>query len=101
RRAPAIRDHGGGDAGAVASVFPVDVLDNLFAPLVLEIDVDIRWFAPLGRDEPLEQQIGAVGVDFRHAKAETDRGIGGRAAPLAKDALRAWETHGLLSGSQF
>ena len=71
----------------VAPVFPVDVLDDLFAPLVLKIDIDIGRLAPLGRDEPLEQQIGTIGIDLRHAETETDRGIGGRTAPLAEDAL--------------
>src|SRR2546422_3527308 len=35
--AAAIADDGGGKAGMVAAVAPVDVLDHLLAPLVLEI----------------------------------------------------------------
>jgi hypothetical protein len=31
-----------GQSGALPSVFRVDVLDDLFAPLMFEIDVDIR-----------------------------------------------------------
>ena len=87
-RAAAIGDDGGGDAGALAAVFAVDVLDHLFAPLVLEIDVDVGRLAPLRRDEALEQEIGAVGIDLGDAEAEADRGIGRRAAALAEDALR-------------
>ena len=88
-RAAAIGDHGGGDAGALAAVFAVDVLDHLLAPLVLEIDVDVGRLAPLRRDEALEQQIGAVGIDLGDAEAEAHRGIGRRAAALAEDALRS------------
>ena len=56
-RAPAIGDDGRGDAGALAAVFAVDVLDHLLAPLVLEIDVDVGRLVALGRDEALEQKI--------------------------------------------
>ena len=57
RAAAAIGDDGGGDAGVVAAVFLVDVLDHLLAPLVLEIDVDVGRLVALGGDEALEQQI--------------------------------------------
>ena len=100
RRAAAIGDDGGGDAGALAAVFAVDVLDHLLAPLVLEIDVDVGRLAPLRRDEALEQQIGAVGIDLGDAEAEADRGIGRRAAALAEDALRAGEAHDVVDGEE-
>ena len=100
RRAAAIGNHGGGDAGAFAPVFAVDILDDLFAPLMLKIDVDVGRFAPLRRDETLEQKIGAVGIDLGHAEAETDRGIGGRAAALAENALRAREAHDVIDGEE-
>ncbi|MNL70547.1 hypothetical protein D3C87_1955660 [compost metagenome] len=48
-------DDGGGDAGAMAAIAFVDMLDDLFAPLVLEVDVDVgRLVAVLGQ-ETLEQ----------------------------------------------
>ena len=99
-RAAAIGDHGGGDAGALAPVFAVDVLDHLLAPLVLEIDVDVGRLAPLRRDEALEQQIGAVGIDLGDAEAEAHRGIGGRAAALAQDALAARVAHDVVHGEE-
>ena len=67
---------------------------------MLEIDIDIGRLAPFGRDEPLEQQIGAIGIDFRHTEAETDRGIGSRAAPLAEDVLRARKAHDVMDGEK-
>ena len=87
-RAAAIGDHGGGDAGALAAVFFVDVLDHLLAPLVLEIDVDVGRLVALGGDEALEQQVAAHRVDLGDAEAIADGGIGGRAAALAEDVLR-------------
>ena len=100
RRAAAIADHGGGDAGALAAVFAVDILNDLLAPLVLEIDVDVGRLAPLRRDEALEQKIGAVGIDLGDAEAEAHRGIGGRAAALAEDFLRAREAHDVVDGEE-
>ena len=38
----AIADDGGGDGRALAAVLAVHVLDDFLAPLVLEINVDIR-----------------------------------------------------------
>ena len=99
-RTAAIGDHGGGDAGAVAAVFAVDILNDLLAPLVLEIDVDVGRLAPLRRDEALEQQIGAVGIDLGDAEAEADRGIGRRAAALAEDLLRARVAHDVVDGEE-
>ena len=52
--APSEVHHGRTDACAMASVFLVDVLDDFFAPLVLEVDVDVgRLLAGFGY-EPLE-----------------------------------------------
>src|SRR5690606_3989306 len=45
--AAAIADHGSRQAGAIANIFLVDVLDDLFAPLMLEIDIDIGRLLPL------------------------------------------------------
>ena len=46
RAAAAIADDGGGEVGVIAPVFFIDVLDHLFAAIVLEIDVDVgRLFA--------------------------------------------------------
>ncbi len=53
----------------------------------LEVDVDVRRLAPLGRDEALEQQPGPHRVDRGDAEHVADRGVGGRAAPLAQDVL--------------
>ncbi len=47
RRARAIVDYGRSDSGAVTTVFLVDVLDHLLAPLVLEIDINVGRLAPL------------------------------------------------------
>ena len=85
RAARAVMDHGRGDAGAVAAVFLVDVLDHFLAPLMLEIDVDVGRLLALLGDEALEQQVAGRRVDRGDAEAITDRAVGRAAAPLAQD----------------
>lgn len=82
-----VRDDHGGQGGALAAVFLVDVLDDFLAPLVF--DVDIGRFVALLADEALEQRVAARGIDRGDAQAITDRRVGRRAAALAQDALRA------------
>ena len=83
----AIADHGGGEAGPVAAVAGIDILNHLLAPLMLEIDVDIRRLLAFRRDEALEQEIDLGRIDIGDGEAVADGGIGGRAAALAEDAL--------------
>src|SRR5690606_22334162 len=40
-----VMDHRGDDAGAVAAVFLINMLDHLLAALMLEIDIDIGRLA--------------------------------------------------------
>ena len=100
RRAAAIGDDGGGEAGAVAAVAGVDILDHLLAPLVLEIDVDVGRLLALRRDEALEQQIDLGRIDVGDAEAVADGGVGGRAAPLAEDAVAARVMHDVVHGEE-
>ena len=68
----AVADDGGGDAGALTPITGVDVLDDLLAPLVLEVDVDVGRLAPVRRQEALEQQVGFRRVHRRDAQHITD-----------------------------
>ena len=79
------------ERGVVAAVGVEHPLHDVLAPLVLEIDVDVRRLVPLLGDEALEQQIVAAGIDRGDAEHEADRRVGGRSAPLAEDVLRAGE----------
>ena len=78
----------------------VDVLDHLLAPLVLEVDVDVGRLVALGRDEALEQEVDANRIDRGDPKAIADGGIGGRAAALAENSLRAREAHDVVHGEE-
>ena len=87
--ARAVMDHRGADRRPVPAVATVDVLHHLLAPLVLEVDVDVRRLVSFPRHEPGEEQIviGLHRIDRGDAQAEADHRIGRRPAPLAKDAL--------------
>jgi hypothetical protein len=102
RGAAAIGDDGGRQPGALAAVALVDVLNDLFAPLVLEIDVDVGRLLALLRDEALEQQVDLDGIDRGDAEAVAHGGIGRRAAALAEDGLvaRAGEAHDVVDGEE-
>ena len=73
RRAAAIGDHRRGNAGAVAAVAPIDVLDHLLAPLMLEIDVDVGRLLSLRRDEALEQEVDLGRVDIGDSRGSSRR----------------------------
>jgi hypothetical protein len=92
RTARAIADDDGGDGGPFAAVFLVDVLDDFFAALVFEIDVDVGRLVAMAAQEALEQQVAFFGGDRGDAEAIADDGIGRRAAPLAENFLRARES---------
>ena len=85
--ARAVMHDGGADRRAMAAVAPVDVLDHLLAPLMLEIDVDIGRLAAVLGNEAGEQEIALVRIDRGDAEAKAHRAVGRRAAALAEDFL--------------
>ena len=67
---------------------------------MLEIDVNIRWFAALARDEALEKEIRTCRVDFGDAEAVTHRRVGCRAASLAQDVALAGKIDEVVDGQK-
>src|SRR5215211_4732555 len=49
-----VTNYGCGQRRAIAPVLVVDILNDLFAPLMLEVDIDIRRLVALATDEALE-----------------------------------------------
>ena len=80
-----VGDHIGGQAGVVAAIFGIDVLHYLFAPLVLEIDIDVGWLVTLGGKEAAEDEVDLFRVHLGDAQAEAHHRIGRRAPALAED----------------
>ena len=74
----------------MATVLIVDVLDDLFTPLMLEVHVDVRRLVPFLGDKTLEQHVQARRIHLGDTQAVADRGIGGRPPSLAKDAAAPW-----------
>ncbi len=74
------------ERGMLATIAFVDPLDDLLAPLMLEVDVDIGRLLAFPRDEALEQKLMLDRVDAGDAQHEADAAVRCRPAPLAKDA---------------
>jgi len=68
-------------------VFLVDVLDDFLAAVVLDIEIDVRRFGALPRDESLEQKIHLHGIDGGDSEAVADGGVRRRASSLTENSL--------------
>ena len=69
-----------------AAVAVVDVLNDLLAVLMREIDVDVGNFLALFGHEAFEEQIHADRIDRGDAERVADRGVRRRTAALAEHA---------------
>ena len=100
RGAGAEARHGGAESGAVAPVALVDPLDDLLAPLVLEVDVDVRRLAPVLRDEPLEDHRDAVGADLGDPEQVAQDRVARRPPALAENAARPRLADDVVDGQE-
>ena len=74
----------GDDLGDVlTAVLPRDVLDDLAATALAEVDVDIRQRHALGVQEALENEVVLQRIDVGDAQAERDQAASRRSAPGA------------------
>src|SRR6202000_2902216 len=97
---PATADDSADDGGAIAAIPVVDVLDDLFAAFVLEIDVNVGRLIAAGGHKAFEQQIMLRGIDRRDAEHVANRRIGGRPAALAQNAPGPREQDDLVDGQE-
>src|SRR5207245_7030798 len=75
-------------------------LDHLFAPLMLEVDIDVGRLVALARDETLEQHLHTRRIDRGDAEAIAHRRIRRRAASLAENVPRARERDNVVDGEK-
>ena len=97
RAAPPVADDVGRERRPRPTILAVDVLKDLLAPLVLEIHVDVGRLVALAADEALDQHLHPGRVHLDDAQHETDGRIGGRAAPLAENALATRKAHDVVN----
>ena len=94
RRAVAVGDDVGCHAGSVGTVFRVDVLDDFLALVARgKVEIDVRPFSPLLREEPLEEQVHLHRVHGRDRKRVADGAVGRGATALHEDLLGEAELH--------
>jgi hypothetical protein len=80
----------GDDLGdAIGAVLVLDVLDDLAAPLLAEVDVEVRHRHPLGIEEALEQEPPAQRIEIGDGERPGHQGPRAGAAPRAdRNAVR-------------
>ena len=100
RGAAAVRDDLRRERCSLAAVLGVQILDYLFAALMLKVNINIRRLAALFADEPLEQHADAVGINGGDAQAVAHGGIGRGPAALAENAARACKRHKIMHGKE-
>ena len=83
RAPPAIANHLRDHGGSVATVALVQLLNDLFAPFVLEIDVDVGRLTPFGAQKSLEQKIRTRRIHRRNAEREAHGAVCSAASALA------------------
>ena len=79
----------------LSSVHLVDVLDDLFATVGLDVDVDVRRFAAFWREEALEHQVVEDGVDRGDLQRVADRRVRRGSPSLGEDSLLTAEPRDL------
>ena len=82
--------------GVAPTVLFEDVLDDLFATVGVEVDVDVGLFVSERREKALEGQLVADRVDRRDIEQVADGRVGGRAAALAEDSAAAGVLHDVV-----
>ena len=87
RDPPPVGDDVGDLGGVVTAVFVVDVLDDFFALVGLDVHVDVGRAVAGGRQEALEQQLVGHRIDGGDAEGITDRGVGRRSPALTQDVV--------------
>jgi hypothetical protein len=95
-------DHGRGDAGAVAAVALIDILDHLLAPLMLEIDIDVGRLVAFFRKEAREEQIVLIGsTEVTPSRKQTIE-LAAEPRPWQRIGgfLRAGEAHEIVDGQK-
>ena len=76
-------------ATLVAAVVLLHVVDDLVAPVLAEVDVEVRHRHAVGIEEALEQQAEAQRIEVGDGERIGDQRAGARAAARAdRDALR-------------
>ena len=67
---------------------------------MFKIHINVGRLTPLGRDEALEKNIDARGIDGRDAQAVAHGTIRGRAAALAEDLFLSGKAHDVVDGQE-
>ena len=93
RRTRPVGDHVGDLCGVMSSVAFIHVLDDFLAAVRLDVDVNVGWAIPLGRQEAFEQQAERHGIGGRDPDGVADRRVRCTPAPLTVNVGTTAEFH--------
>ncbi|MND67076.1 hypothetical protein D3C80_584810 [compost metagenome] len=85
---------------AVTTVAAEHILQHLFTPLVLEVDVNVRRLIALTGEETLEQQVAVHRVQFSDAQHITHHRVGRRTPPLAENSLTTGKVDDVVNSEE-
>ena len=92
RDSPAVGDHIGDLSSVVTAVFVIDVLDDLFALIRFDVDIDVGRSVADRRQETLEQQFVGNRIDRGDTEGITDRRVGRRSPALTQNVVLPTES---------
>ena len=75
----------------IAVIAAIDVLDDLLAPVRLDVDVDVGWPVSFGGQKPFEQQPQRHRIGIGDAEHITDHRVRGRPPTLTQDVRATTE----------
>jgi hypothetical protein len=70
----------------VATILFVDILHDLFAPLMFKININVRWFISLFADEASKKEINFDRINRGNPETVTDSRVCGCSTTLAENA---------------
>ena len=95
-----IGNDGSRQRGSMPAVLGIDVLDDFLAPLVLEVDVDVRRLVAFFRDKAFDKHGHARRIDLGDPEAKTHGRVGRRTPALAQNVLRTRVRHDVVDGQE-
>src|SRR5271163_4421005 len=96
----AIANHGRAEGGVIPAILVEDPLHDDLAPLVFEIDVDVRRLVALLRYEALEQEVISCRIDRGDAQDVADSAIRSATSSLTENVLRPRKADDRMDGQE-
>jgi hypothetical protein len=92
------------DLTCQSSPFPpillIDILHDLFAPLMFKVNINVRWLIPLFADEASKKEIDFDRINRGDPETVTDGRVCGCSTTLAENATGASKPNNIVAGKE-